>query len=60
MPRVTQIHEWGGPEVLKLQDAPKPSPNAGKAQAAGIRAKQQSVRPDGGQLREFAALIDAG
>ena len=36
------------------------APNAEKAQAAGMQAKQQSVRPDGRQLREFAALIDAG
>ncbi|MCC6474432.1 MAG: NADP-dependent oxidoreductase [Burkholderiales bacterium] len=36
------------------------APDAVRAVAAGVQVRQQSVRPDGRQLREFAAMFDAG
>ena len=35
-------------------------PDAAKAAAAGVTAKGYGAQPDGGQLRQIAALIDAG
>lgn len=35
-------------------------PDAQKAAAAGVRARRYTAQPDGGQLRQIAALIDAG
>jgi len=35
-------------------------PDMARAKAAGMNAKAQSVRPDGAQLRQIGALIDAG
>jgi NADPH:quinone reductase-like Zn-dependent oxidoreductase len=35
-------------------------PDAGKATAAGVTAKRYAAQPDGGQLKQIAALIDAG
>src|SRR6516162_2969340 len=38
--KAIQVHEFGGPEVLKLEDVPTPKPSAGRVlvriQAAGV------------------------
>ena len=54
--KAIRVHEFGGPEVLRLEDAPEPSPSAGqvvvRVRAAGvnpvdtyIRSGAHAVRP---------------
>lgn len=56
----TQDRSWpvlkrGGTLVSSVSQ-----PDEGKAAAAGVSAKRYAAQPDGGQLRQIAALIDAG
>ncbi len=53
--RSWQVLKRGGALVSTVRQ-----PDAAKAAAAGVSAKRYSARPDGGQLHEIAALIDAG
>ena len=43
------VREFGGPEVLKLEDVPKPAPGAGEVlvriQAAGVNPYDTYMRP---------------
>ena len=56
----TQARSWGvmKPNAMLVCAAGAPNPEAAKA--AGMQAKQQSVHPDGAQLKQMGDLIDAG
>jgi NADPH:quinone reductase-like Zn-dependent oxidoreductase len=46
--KAVRIHEYGGPEVLKYEDAPRPQPAAGEAlirvHAAGVNPVDRAIR----------------
>jgi NADPH:quinone reductase-like Zn-dependent oxidoreductase len=46
--KAVRIHEYGGPEVLKYEDAPRPQPTAGevliRVHAAGVNPVDRGVR----------------
>src|ERR1039458_7476178 len=46
--KAVRIHEYGGPEVLKYEDAPRPQPAAGevliRVHAAGVNPVDRGVR----------------
>ena len=46
--KAVRIHEYGGPEVLKYEDAPRPKPAAGevliRVHAAGVNPVDRGVR----------------
>jgi NADPH:quinone reductase-like Zn-dependent oxidoreductase len=45
MMKAIRLHEFGGPDVLRYEDAPKPTPKAGEVL---IRCTQlASIRPTG-------------
>jgi len=50
--RAIRIHEFGGPEVLKLEDAPRPDPAADEVL---IKVYATSVNPIDWKIREGAA-----
>jgi NADPH:quinone reductase-like Zn-dependent oxidoreductase len=56
MMKAVVIHEWGGPEVLKYEDAPRPEP---KEDEVLIRVKAASVNPVDVAIRKgyFAKLV---
>ena len=49
--KAIRIHEFGGPEVLKYEDCPSPTPGAGQAlvdvQAVGVNFADVSARRGG-------------
>ena len=47
--KAIQIHEFGGPEVLKYEDAPKPTPDADEVV---IKVFATSVNPVDWKIRE--------
>lgn len=53
--KAIRIHTYGGPEVLKYEDAPRPKPQAGevlvRVQAAGVNPIDWKVRE--GQMKDF-------
>src|SRR6476620_4776901 len=53
--KAIQIHNYGGPEVLKYEDAPRPKPQAGevlvRVHAAGVNPIDWKVRE--GHMKEF-------
>ena len=55
-----QARSWGVMKPGGMLVCALGPPDAAKAAAAGMQCKAQSVRPDGAQLREIGALIDAG
>src|SRR5215213_8778015 len=46
--KAIRVHEFGGPEVLKLEDVPEPSPGAGqvvvRVRAAGVNPVDTYIR----------------
>jgi NADPH:quinone reductase-like Zn-dependent oxidoreductase len=50
--KAVRIHEYGGPEVLRLEDIPRPSPAAGEVL---IRVRAMGVNPVDWRLRSGAA-----
>lgn len=51
MPRAVVVHEWGGPQVLKLEDLPRPVP---KDDEVLIRVSAASINPLDWKIREGA------
>ena len=51
MPRAVVVHEWGGPQVLKLEDLPRPVP---KEDEVLIRVSAASINPLDWKIREGA------
>ena len=51
MPRAIVVHEWGGPQVLKLEDLPRPVP---KDDEVLIRVRAASINPLDWKIREGA------
>jgi NADPH:quinone reductase-like Zn-dependent oxidoreductase len=53
--KAIQIHKYGGPEVLKYEDAPRPKPQAGevlvRVHAAGVNPIDWKVRE--GEMKDF-------
>src|SRR5437660_11851897 len=53
--KAIRIHNYGGPEVLKYEDAPRPEPQAGqvlvRVHAAGVNPIDWKVRE--GYLKDF-------
>src|SRR4029079_8039388 len=53
--KAIRIHRYGGPEVLKYEDAPRPQPQAGevlvRVQAAGVNPIDWKVRE--GEMKDF-------
>jgi NADPH:quinone reductase-like Zn-dependent oxidoreductase len=47
--KAVRIHEFGGPEVMKLEDVPVPSPDSDEVL---IKIKAASVNPVDGKIRE--------
>jgi NADPH2:quinone reductase len=49
--KAIRVHEFGGPEVLKLEDAPEPRPEAGqvlvRVKAAGVNPVEAYIRTGG-------------
>ena len=56
--KAVRIHQYGGPEVLSLDDAAQPEPGAGKVlvriRAAGVNPADWKIRE--GQFKEFLPL----
>ena len=42
--KAIRVHEFGGPEVMKLEDVPDPKPGAGRRARADPRGRRQSGR----------------
>jgi NADPH:quinone reductase-like Zn-dependent oxidoreductase len=53
--RSWQVLKRGGTLISTVRE-----PDAARAAAAGVTAKRYTAQPDGGQLKEIAALIDDG
>jgi hypothetical protein len=53
--KAIRIHNYGGPEVLKYEDAPRPTPQAGevlvRVHAAGVNPIDWKVRE--GHMKDF-------
>lgn len=49
--KAVRIHAFGGPELLKYEDAPRPEPAAGEV---GIRVRVAGVNPFDGKIRSGA------
>ncbi len=49
--KAVRIHAFGGPELLKYEDAPRPEPAAGEV---GIRVRAAGVNPFDGKIRSGA------
>src|SRR5437660_10451579 len=53
--KAIRIHNYGGPELLKYEDAPRPKPQAGevlvRVQAAGVNPIDWKVRE--GHMKDF-------
>ena len=53
--RVIQVHQYGGPEQLKLEEKPRPEPHAGevlvRAHAAGVNQIDWKIRQ--GLMKDF-------
>ncbi|GGJ67928.1 NADP-dependent oxidoreductase [Deinococcus aquiradiocola] len=73
MPQAVRLHEYGGPEVLKIEQVPQPTPAAGqvvvRVKAAGINPGEASIRKGvfkdtwpssfpSGQGSDFAGVIE--
>jgi NADPH:quinone reductase-like Zn-dependent oxidoreductase len=56
--QAVRIHDYGGPEVLVLEEAPRPQPQAGevlvRVQAAGVNPADSAMR--GGAFKQFMPL----
>lgn len=56
--RAIQVHDYGGPEQLKLEDKPRPEPQAGEAlvrvHAAGVNPLDWKIRE--GAMKSFAPV----
>lgn len=74
MPQAVRLHQYGGPEVLSIEDVPQPTPAAGqvlvRVKAAGINPGEASIRKGvfkdtwpstfpSGQGSDFAGVIEA-
>jgi len=51
MPRAIVVHEWGGPQVLKLEERPRPVPGDDEVL---IRVRAASINPVDWKVREGA------
>lgn len=49
--KVVQLHKYGGPEVLKYEDAPRPQPKEGELL---LRVMATAVNPVDAKIREGA------
>ncbi len=55
--KAVRIHEYGGPEVVRLEEAPRPEPGAGevlvRVRAAGVNPVDWKTRSGSGMVRKF-------